>query len=257
MASESLFDSSHSTKAGGSIYVTKGSCIQYRVCSINSTTPDNQGDGIHSFIHTQSENQIIESSISKSKGYIRCINQKGGKQLIDSTNISLGKCVGYPAYACWVEPQSHLIKFTSIFNNTADNWAITFHQGNDQNVKNCNIINNILISKRGDGIMYNDYIKLQISFCIFKSNSGPVLFSNSGQEFVVDQCYLDNPEISRTGNVNLHLTETLVLNLPYPTTEICFGVFQTFETIYDIYMIQYEIYLKTVAYYSKYIVTNC
>lgn len=227
MISESLFLNSYSSKDGGSIYISSRDCIQYRVCSINSTVNKTSGIGCHSYNTAYYRNFIIESSISKSAGSIACIWAWQGNQIIDSTNISYTKCHDDAAYFLW-SSDSNQINFTSIFNNTANEHYIMFHLNYYYSyISRCNVINND-ITEKGSGIIFSD-CKLEISLCVFSSNYGPCLFYNQNLfnkdgYIIVDQCYLNNPNISKPSSgssVRLSTTSQFVLNLPHLSIEKC------------------------------------
>lgn len=230
LTSESFFISSYSQTHGGSIYVLQGSCIQYRVCSINSTISyRGEFNGCHSYVETTKENYIIDSSLSKSKGYNNCIYLKGGNQLIENTNISYANCYYDAAYDCINNPSSHKINFTSIINNKANAYCLMYHDSVNQSVDHCNVINNILGTNHVNwGIVMNYGCDLlNISSCVFSSNSGEALFYNGYGNVVVDKCYInDNPKIKQPPtDVSLNPANRFVIDLSHFSTEKCDALF--------------------------------
>lgn len=221
-----VFSNSYSSQSGGSIYVSSGSCVQYRVCSIHSAIDNETDIGCHSFVSTQQKNNIIDCSISKSHGNMNCIHLSGGDQLINSTNITQTICKGNAAYTCWGYPKSHRISYSTIYNNTADDNNIMYHYDKNQYIARCNVIQNTH-NKLGDydwGIVYSGCQLLDVSYCIFKSNSGSILFNNFNNKlFNVDQCYIETKNIGALSNnaVNMKETNSFVQHLIHLSTHEC------------------------------------
>lgn len=228
LTSKTYFCDSKASSNGGSLYVTNGKCIQYHVCSINSYSSNS---GCHSYVDTNKENYVIESSFSQHKGYESALYMIGGNQIIDSSNISYAKCDWNAAYVCYGSPTSHMINFTSIFNNSAKEQCIMFQRGNSHYISKCKIIQNEL-QKNSDqkGIIYNAGCDLEVIYCIFSLNYGPFLFSNpnSNNKFLIDKCFIDSNNVvdHKSPNfVSLTTTNYLVFNLRHLSTQDCFAEF--------------------------------
>lgn len=261
--SESFFSKSSNNKNGGSISVFCESCIQYRVCSINSKIQHIESmQGCHSYVITKHENYIIQCSISKGSGFDSCNMLHLGDQLIDSTNISHAKCEVGGAYTCSESATPNRVNYTSIVNNTIDQLSVMYHLFDEEAiVYRYNVINNThnnIDFAYGIVCGYVCHL-LQINFSVFSSNFASCLFFNNLSGFVVNQCFLENPNVNLTtsfADVNISTAEMLALDLPYLSTEICFGNFND-ETFNDIKMEQYEIYLRAIMHFSMCIITNC
>lgn len=245
LISKSFFSHSYSQELGGFIFVEYGSCIQYRVCSINSRVTKKGG---HSYVHSDYmfENYIIESSISKSSGQFDTVSLEDGNQIISSTNISHCESTGSTAYGCYQNP-STLINFTSILNNIADNGCIMFHSTNYHNVYRCNIINNMytkrLIEKLGI-VVNKDCKRIEINSCVFSSNTDQNLFYNERGEFIVSQCYLRNNTIDQIsfGAVSFSTRNKFVLNLHHLATQKCVADFHL-DNIYRMTTLKLQPYI--------------
>lgn len=226
LTSDSFFCDSQSSHQGGSISVNNGKCIQYHVCSINSSLFSSSG--CHSYVATKKENFVIESSISQCKGYESVLYIYNGNQIIDSTNISHSKCDVNGACVCVGSSTYHMINFTSIFNNSAAGQCIMWHSGNSHYISKCKIINNKL-NKNQNGLISNYGSDLTVSDSIFSLNFGPALFSNPAKKkFLVDKCYIDsNNDFVRTVTYSVSLTTTnyLDFNLPHLSTKKCIAEF--------------------------------
>lgn len=238
LTSETFFHSSHSRADGGSVFVQNGACIQYRICSINSSIPvDNYVWGCHSRVETTEENFIVDCSISKYSGYCNSVDLRGGNQIIESTNISYGKCTWEPAYGCRDNPVSNHVNFTSIINNTCDKEAIIFHGGNSHYMSRCNIIKNVhnRVEYLYGIICFYSGKEFVASFCVLSMNQSPSLFYNDKvTKFIVDHCFLDNniADTTTSGNsVSLTTTNSLVLKLSYLSTQDCHADFPIIDKV--------------------------
>lgn len=220
LTSKTFFSNSNSTKDGGSIYVNSGSCIQYRVCSINSSS----NFGAHSYVLTNGQSYNIECSLSKCAGLDSSLDLEYGDQIIDSTNISYANCNFNAAYWCNAPYINH-VKFTSVFNNTAVSQSIMFHmEVFDHYISHCNVIQNTF-NDNNYGILQCIFCDFEISFCVFSSNSGPcVIYNSENQWFRIDNCFFDN-DINKTLKVSKENTTTnyLVLKLRHLSTQECFA----------------------------------
>lgn len=230
LVSKSFFSNLyHENLEGGSIYLNGGYCIQYRVCSMNTTCKNSKS--CHSYIDTEKNNQIIGNSISKCSGDDCSIYLKRGNQLIKYTNISYANCNQNAAYICQ-DPSKHEIKFTSIYNNTAQYKCIMLHTHEYQNVYRCKVINNECYQ---NGIVYFDNcIFLRIRSSVLSSNSGPYLFIKDDCEqnyFVVDGCFLDNQNVSLTSGEldKIKTVDEFDLNLHHLSTQKCDADFPLLE----------------------------
>lgn len=230
LTSQTFFSNSLSYDTGGSIYVIDGACIQYHVCSINSSSPSNYG--CHSYVENKEENYIIECSITRCNGYCNSIDLRGGNQSIDSTNISYANCVYNPSYACWYNPNSNQLKANTIVNNSAEDQSILFHEHIDHFVSRCNIIQNELPSN-SYGIIWSRNCNLYMELCSITKNKGPAIFYNEGK-IVVSKCYISNNEAitSKLNSVNVETTSKLVLILSHLSTQSCDA---DIPLIYEIY----------------------
>lgn len=193
LISKSFFSNSYSMNSGGSIYVNNAaSTIQFRVCSINSTIPDLQGDeysGCHSY-DISSESHIIESSISKSNGYSDCIAENYGHRHIVSTNISYTKCIKYAGYSC-VRTESCKTSFNSFCNNEGEIIIYVFYR--DIFIDHCNFIQNFHSEKTVGMYKINN---ARISLSTFISNSAKyMIFAFPVESFYGFDCFVQNNSV--------------------------------------------------------------
>lgn len=233
LISNSVFISCSSMNNGGSINIIGGECIQYHICSINSLIPMDQGYGCHSFVCANGNNYIIESSIFRFEGKADSIYVLNGNQLIDSTNISNGKCKIVAAYNCEEISDSNKVNFTSIVNNTSEE-GIIFHNDfflneNSHFITHCNIMKNVQKTSddgNNNGIITSHSCNLYVEFCVLLLNSGTALFGNLLYDFkfYVKDCYIaDNNVANLTthGNVSISSTQSFELNISYFVTHKC------------------------------------
>lgn len=215
---DTTFTNSSSNESGGSIYVTDGACIQYRVCSIDSTIPDKVAWGCHSFIDTKNESILIECSISRCRGETSSIYLSSGNQSIDTNNISYAKCISDAAVFC-SSSDSHRINFTSIINNTSTKVSILYFTGYSNillYITNSNVIDNFCTNRNyNNNIVLTFCNSLDVSLCRFISNNASRLFSTElPDDYInVDRCYLENNNVFRTGNDVVMLITTNSLEI--------------------------------------------
>lgn len=216
----------------GSISVSGGDCILYRVCSM--ITKCKNSNACHSYVDTEKNNHIIESSISKCSGDDCSICLKHGNQLIEYTNISYANCVQNAAYTC-ENPSDHQINYTSIYNNTAQNKCIMLHSGNKQYVDNCNIMKNKVIPDDNNNqkciVYYDNCESLYIKFSVFSYNSGLYLFinhaDNEWNDFQLRYCTIvpNDANLSTGQTVYKNADTRLPFNIPHLITQKCYAEF--------------------------------
>lgn len=226
MISESFFSNSYSTKNGGSVSVSGAiSCIQYRVCSINSRS---DAGGSHCSIYATKRNYIIESSFSKSKGGGECADLGNGKQLIDYANISYAE-----GGACYSHSQYNIqLKSNSIFNNTSNSGCL-YHDNGQYFVYLCNIIQNYSVN----AIVFIAACKsYEMRLCICTGNIGPYLLLGFVSPYITaDQCFFENPEIDNIaeGVLVRQQTESFVNDLSHLSTQDCVAVLVLGKRTFD------------------------
>lgn len=165
-------------KDGGSINIKGGSCIQYQVCSINSTIPSNNELGSHSYVASEDKNYVIFSTIFLCKGYSSSIYLGNGDQMIQSTNISYSESFQAAAYFC-KNPSNHIVNLSLIYNNTAEQNSIMYHEDSNHTVHFCSIIQNSCPNSGGILASLNAH-EFEVDFLEFNLNaeSHTIYFKN-------------------------------------------------------------------------------
>lgn len=223
LIAKSFFYHIKSSESGGSVNVTRGSCVQYHVCSIDSYS---NKVGCHSYVFAN-PNYIIESSISQCTGYSSSIYLAGLNKLIESINISFSKCKQVSGYYCASISEFGQTNFSSVFNNTADTYYIIGYESNDHNISHSKFINNKLLSTYYGLVFIFERI-FRFDMCVFISNSVPCIFVTNLGDCFVDRCYVCNntAETIAAGvfdpdNENIKTTDSLEFDLPLFSTENC------------------------------------
>lgn len=241
LTSETLFFNSLSSKFGGSLFVGNSACIQYRICSVNSST---SGTGCHSYVYTSQNNFIIESSVAQGGKYESAVCLYNGNQLIDSTNVSFTKCYSNAAYILRFSERntSPKINYSTINNNTYEVQCTMYHGTGTHLVCRCNILNNAPSSTNyGWGIVYCDSGCIDFKYCHLVFNTGYSLFYNNGDQIIVKDCFIDDNNYIKTISIgnefNIITTKFFEQNLEHLSTQKCVATYKLLRNRFSKYKI--------------------
>ncbi|EAY15334.1 hypothetical protein TVAG_224100 [Trichomonas vaginalis G3] len=197
------------------IYQEGGSCVQYQVCSINSTGEDGcyafcdirpSDSNCKNYIHSSSiynSNSKLRSSLELA-AYVGPIQLVKGQISILDSNISKNACYYYSAYFIIDTILSaNIVKGSIIAENFARQYTTLNHKRTKCKIQYCDIIRNTMLTHREktndiNALVYSGFdSEIILESCVIANNYGKNLFLAKNDSLIeVTSCYLNQNEFT-------------------------------------------------------------